>query len=245
MHTNKASKQGQGLYQKLKLPLPLASQREAPTPKPLLFIYGGSTATGILGIQYASLSGYSVLTTSSSSNMAYIKSLGASLVVDYHSPSAIEEVKEWVASHNNGALTIVWDCIGGADSSRFCASVLANPPHEGTSLRYGLIARGDEEIIKSINPFVTGLTGSLAYTMIGERFGGNVPGSQYAWAPVPEDLEFGKMFWELSRGVLAEGRVKAARTDVNRGGKGLEGVLVGMKEMEEGKVRGVKLVYTL
>lgn len=42
---------GQGLYQSLGLPLPDESPKER---KPLL-IYGGSTATGTLAIQYAKL----------------------------------------------------------------------------------------------------------------------------------------------------------------------------------------------
>lgn len=227
--------------------MPLTDQQENLASKPLevILIYGGSSATGILGIQLASLSGYSVLTTSSPSNFDYLKSLGASLVVDYHSPSAVQEVKDWIVDNNGGALTKVWDCIGGVDGSTFCASVLANPPPEGTSLHYGVIARADEAIVKSINPFVAKLEGTLGYTVVGEAFGGNEAGSQFAWPAVPEDFEFGKMFWELSRGLLADGRLKPARMDVNRGGKGLEGVLVGLKEMEEGKVSGVKLVYSL
>lgn len=42
---------GQGLYQKMKLPLPTAPAKE----KFPILIYGGSTATGILGIQFAKL----------------------------------------------------------------------------------------------------------------------------------------------------------------------------------------------
>lgn len=42
---------GQGLYQSLKLPLPTEPSKDA-TP---LLIYGGSTATGSLAIQYAKL----------------------------------------------------------------------------------------------------------------------------------------------------------------------------------------------
>ncbi|KAJ5706638.1 chaperonin 10-like protein [Penicillium malachiteum] len=64
---------GQGLYQSLKLALPTSPLT---TPEPLL-IYGGSTATGTLAIQYAKLSGYKVLTTCSPHNFELVKNLGA------------------------------------------------------------------------------------------------------------------------------------------------------------------------
>ena len=79
----------------------------------------------------------------------------------------------------------------------------------------------------------------LAYTMIGEAF---VFESE-RWEARPGDFEFGKMFWELARGLLENGTVKAVRTIVDFGGKGLEGALVGLEELRQGKVRGAKLVY--
>jgi len=60
----------------------------------------------------------------------------------------------------------------------------------------------------------------------------------------PQDFEFGKKFWELSRELLAEGKIKVHRPSVNKYGKGFEGILEGMKQMKEGKVSGEKLVYT-
>ena len=61
----------------------------------------------------------------------------------------------------------------------------------------------------------------------------------------PQDFEFGKMFWELSRGLLKEGKVKVHKLRVNKYGKGLEGALKGMQAMREGKVSGEKLVFTI
>ncbi len=64
---------GQALYQSLKLPLP----NEPTTEKSYLLIYGGSTATGSLAIQFAKLSGFTVAVTCSPRNFDYVKSLGA------------------------------------------------------------------------------------------------------------------------------------------------------------------------
>jgi NADPH:quinone reductase-like Zn-dependent oxidoreductase len=64
---------GQGLYQSLQLPLP----NKPTTKKTYLLIYGGSTATGSLAIQYAKLSGLTVAVTCSPKNFDYVKSLGA------------------------------------------------------------------------------------------------------------------------------------------------------------------------
>lgn len=82
---------------------------------------------------------------------------------------------------------------------------------------------------------------TLGYTVVGEyfKFGPNEIQAK------PDDFEFGKMFWEMSRSLLAEGKIKVHRPSVNKYGKGLDGVLEGMQQMKNGKVSGEKLVYTL
>lgn len=64
---------GQALYQSLKLPLP----NKPSTAGEYILIYGGSTATGGLAMQYAKLSGLKVVATCSAHNFDYVKSLGA------------------------------------------------------------------------------------------------------------------------------------------------------------------------
>tara|TARA_R110002060_G_scaffold26003_6_gene35512 strand:- start:439 stop:798 length:360 start_codon:yes stop_codon:yes gene_type:complete len=66
---------GQGLYQSLQLPLP----NKPATEKTYLLIYGGSTATGALAIQFAKLSGLTVAVTCSPRNFDYVKSIGAGM----------------------------------------------------------------------------------------------------------------------------------------------------------------------
>jgi len=78
---------GQGLYQSLKLPLPNQPAKE---PFPLL-IYGASTATGTLAIQYAKLSNLTVLAVCSPHNFDLVKGLGADMVFDYKDPQCAEK----------------------------------------------------------------------------------------------------------------------------------------------------------
>ncbi|KAK4121612.1 GroES-like protein [Parathielavia appendiculata] len=231
---------GQGLYQALQLPLPNpdtdtdTATTTPNNPPPEILIYGGSTATGILGIQFAALSGYRVVTTCSPAHFDYVKSLGADGAFDYRSPGVVEDIRAW-SRDAEAALTLAWDCVATPETARLCAAALSRT-RPG---RYRSLQRLVDAVVKGANDKVSnGWT--LGYTVFGDAFEwrGTVPGSE-------EDYEFGKMFWELARELLAQGKVKPARTDMNRGGKGLDGVLAGLKEMKEGKVSGVKLVYTL
>jgi len=80
-----------GLYQKAYLALPHPTVPPTPTGKTLL-IWGGSTSVGSCAIQLAVASGYSVITTSSPRNFAYVKSLGAALAFDYNSPAVVADI---------------------------------------------------------------------------------------------------------------------------------------------------------
>ncbi|SPN97149.1 related to toxD gene [Cephalotrichum gorgonifer] len=216
---------GQGLYQTLGLPLPGNPSAEK-TP---ILIYGGSTATGIYGIQFAKLSGYTVIVTASPHNEEYLRSLGADHVVDYKSADAVAAVR----AAAGGDLRLAWDCHSTPESAVFCARALNEDDVHYSALKYVQAA------VLVVNPKAT-VDVSLYYTVFGEDF---MYGEKLD--AVPKNYEFGKTFWELSRELLAAGKVKPIRVSVNRGGSGLEGVLVGLNELREGKVSGEKLVYTL
>lgn len=105
---------------------------------------------------------------------------------------------------------------------------------------YCAILRIDPGVLTAANPHVEPRT-ILAYSMFGDafkRYGMDFPAK-------PEDWEFGVKWWETSRAVLAAGKVKPARMEVNRGGEGLAGVVKGLQELKQGKVSGTKLVYTI
>ncbi|KAI3397949.1 hypothetical protein diail_10025 [Diaporthe ilicicola] len=221
---------GQGLYQFLKLPLPTSPLS---TPKPI-FINGGSTATGILGVQFAKLSGLTVLTTASPHNFEYLKSLGADAVFDYHTP--VEELAKEIKSHTDNKLTLAWDCSPTPESTQLSALAMSDS-QPGV---YGALLPVKDETLKAINSNVSGGF-TMGYTVFGEAFSRS--GRDYP--AKPEDAAFGEAFWQLSGDLLAQGKFKVARMSVNQGGEGLEGVLKGLDDLREGRVSGTKLVYTL
>lgn len=199
-----------------------------------LLIYGGSTATGILGIQFAKLSGLTVIATSSPRNFDYLRSLGADAVYDYHVDS--ETLAQQIKDFTKGKLTLAWDCSPTEESARLCALAMSNS-EKG---KYSSLLRIDPDFLKKVNPVVES-DWTLGYSAFGETF------SRYGhtFKANPEDREFAGMFWELSRGLLADGRIKVAKITLDQGGKGLEGVLKGLDDMKQGRVSGTKLVYKI
>ncbi|KAJ3087203.1 hypothetical protein HK100_008459 [Physocladia obscura] len=218
---------GQGLYQSLQLPLPSAP---ATTKFPVL-IYGGSTATGALAIQFAKLSGLEVITTSSPRNFDYLKSLGADKVFDYNSPTVAQDIR----AYTNNSIKHVFDCISEGASIKISIESIA--PEGGV---YSALLGVDAKAIAAINPNVT-VKNTAAYTVVGEAYEKR---GQVTPASV-EDFEFAKKFAVLSNDLLAQGKLKVHTPAVNEYGTGLEGALKGLQYLKEGKVSGKKLVYTL
>lgn len=210
---------GQGLYQSLGLAPPTSPISEG-TP---ILIYGGSTATGTLAIQFAKLSGYTVLTTCSPHNFDLVKRLGANEVFDYKQPNAAAEIRK--LTNNN--LRLVFDTIGLESSAQFCDEALSTEGGDYSSL----LSLGIER--ENVKDRFT-----VAYTAIGEAFdfGDPIPAN-------PEDLAFAEKFWDLTAKLLAEGKIKAHPPKVLPGG--LQGVLEGLELMRQGKVSGEKLVYNV
>ncbi|ETS86155.1 hypothetical protein PFICI_04180 [Pestalotiopsis fici W106-1] len=224
---------GQGLYRALELPLPTAPLR---SPEPLL-IYGGSTATGIFGIQYAKLSGLTVAATASPHNHDYLKSLGVDAVFDYKSPQCAADIKAW-AEGQGKQLRKAWDCIGSEASATICAAALS---HDEEGSIYASLIPVDHKTLLATNPGVKESLWTLGYDVFGysyQAMGKERPASL-------EELQHGHKFWDLARDLLEQGQIKTIRPTVNRDGSGLDGVLKGLAELQEGKVSGEKLVYTL
>lgn len=217
---------GQGMYQLMELPYPDGSSGSA-NGEPIL-IYGGSSATGMAGIQFAKLSGFEVIVTCSPRNFDLVKSLGADHAFDYKSPTCAEDIRKLT----NNKLRYAWDTISEGGSPQICADALT-PSGEG--LKYGAILSVDDLPRKDVK-----YTKSLGYTMVGEaisfRNGQHIPAK-------PEDFEFGVRWIAIAEKLLAEGKIKPPKKEIREGG--LEAIFGGLDDLREGRVSGTKLVYRI
>jgi NADPH:quinone reductase-like Zn-dependent oxidoreductase len=208
---------GQGLYQALGLPLPPAKVSE-PTS---VLIYGASTATGTLAVQFAKLSGAEVFATASPHNFDLVKKLGADHVFDYKDPKCGSKIRE--ASKDK--LKLVFDCIAEHGSENLCCDAISSSGGQYSCLLPFPLQNFPRQDVKH------GWT--LGYTALGEKFNEKVPAK-------PEDYEFGVKFWKAAEGLLNSGKIKTHPTLVK---DGLEGVPQGLNDLKDGKVSGKKLVY--
>lgn len=210
----------QGLYTSLRLPLPTE-----PTQRPFpVLIHGGSTATGSLAIQFAKLSGLTVVTTCSPHNFDYVLSLGADVVYDYRDPECAEKIRRFTQD----SLEHVFDCVSEGQSPTLCASSVSN---RGGAISFLLPTVSPREDVESRR--------TIAYSVFGEEF----PFGSLRVPAKPSDFKFGQEFWQLTEAIFREGRVRVHRHEVRNGG--LRGILGGLQELRENKISAMKLVYVI
>ncbi|KAI7969546.1 hypothetical protein EIK77_005176 [Talaromyces pinophilus] len=207
---------GQGLYEK-DYGLELAMPNEPTKVSEYVLIYGGSTATGTLGIQFAKL-------TASPKNFTLNKTLGAEEVFDYNDPECGKKINEYTKNK----LRYAWNCIGSPTAAQICADALTTIE---PGARYGGIGnvKFPREDVKH--------TETLAYTGVGEDF--EKRGRQYH--NNERHGEFASKFFDIARTFIAAGRVRPHPVSVRP--KGLAGAIEGMEAMRTGKYSAEKLVY--
>lgn len=206
-------------YQKFGLPGP-----DKPEPNPgWLFVNGGSSAIGTMIIQFAKLSKYNVVATSSPRNLALCKSYGADDVFDYNDPATPSQIK----SLTGDSIKLCVDCISTDDAAAFCAKVLA----PGAKYSNILLAKCPRDDVESFN--------TIGYSFLGEEWeqmGVMNPAS-------PEDFEYSKSFAELSEKLLAEGKIKPHPVDLRKGG--IDAIPEALEDLRAKRVSGKKLVVTI
>ncbi|KAK6218371.1 zinc-binding oxidoreductase [Colletotrichum tabaci] len=110
-----------GLYDKALLGLPLPSTTNPKNSGKSVLIWGGASSVGSTAIQLATASGVTVITTASPANHEFVKSLGASTVFDYRSPTVVEKIASILAETD---FVGVYDAIGEDSSLDAISAIL-------------------------------------------------------------------------------------------------------------------------
>lgn len=209
-----------GLYRNLCLDWPTQSVRYRTS----ILIYGGSTATGVLAIQFAKLSGAYVYATCSPHNFELVRSLGADVVCDYHELEAADLLRDM----SGDGIRIALDCITDEHSAKFCYRALSTRGAD-----YSHINRLPPVLCpQNIQQHFVG-----AFTVLGEEF---CYGNEW-YNAVPSDKFLMEKFVLVAEDALASKAVRPHHMTVGSGG--LIGILDGMDRLREGQVSGQKLVY--
>lgn len=95
-----------------------------------VIIWGGSSSVGAYAVQLAAAAGYSVISTASPKNFEYVQSLGAVHVLDYKSPTVVDEIK----SLTGGRVRIGFDAIGGDATGALAKCLVADSARPSTIL---------------------------------------------------------------------------------------------------------------
>lgn len=110
-----------GLFLKESLDLPIPPPTGVkPTGKSII-IWGGASSVGATTIQLAVAAGLTVITTASAHNHKLVKSLGATAVFDYKSPTVVDDV---VNALTNTEFIGVYDAISEPTSLEMVRAVL-------------------------------------------------------------------------------------------------------------------------
>ncbi|EIW77116.1 GroES-like protein [Coniophora puteana RWD-64-598 SS2] len=157
-----------------------------------IVVLGGSSSVGLFVIQAARLAGFStIITTSSLTHEGYLKSLGATHVIDRHlSP---DQIAARIKATTSDAVKIVYDAISEADTQKTAWAVLAPGGHLVLTLPSTIQPEaGETRTIKQVF------------------------GSPY----LADNNEVGKKWWAKLPEWLSEGKIKPNKVEVVSGGLG-------------------------
>ncbi|KAH8896089.1 GroES-like protein [Thozetella sp. PMI_491] len=117
-----------------------------------ILIWGGASSCGSLAIQLARLAGLTIFTTASKQHHDYLRSLGAAVVVDYHSPTAVKDLVT-AAEQSGRPIAYALDTVASADTIAATLDVLEQS--KGTEEpKFASLLPAPEDLVTSsaINP---------------------------------------------------------------------------------------------
>lgn len=230
-----------GLFQQdlLALRLPGTGSDAA---KETVLVWGGSTSVGSNAIQLAVAAGYDVFTTASPRNFDYVRTLGASQVFDYRSPTVIDDVVKALAS-----TTLAGTIAIGTGSSGPCLAIVRATNGRkfiataSTEVSFAGVAGKRFRLLRLL-PLMARFGGSAALLLVKSRRAKVTTKS--IWGGTLKDNEVGPaMYADFLPDALADGRYRPAPEPLVVG-TGLDSIHGGFDTQRQG-VSARKVVVTL
>ena len=225
------------LFQRDQLGLRHPSAAAEPTGQ-VVVVWGGSTSVGMNAIQLAAAAGYEVFTTASPHNHERMRRLGATLAVDYTSPTAVADMVAALRGRSVAGLLAVGTgsaepCVRIAAATGAKRVAMASPSVSFASIR-GVNAR----FVRVMARLVAGNVALQARCLVhGIR-------ARFVWGSSLMTNEVGPMLWsEYLPVALADGRYQAA-PEAQIVGVGLDQVQPALDALRRG-VSARKLVVSL
>ncbi|KUI53673.1 Protein TOXD [Cytospora mali] len=220
----------QATVQRLQLPEPSSPATSA---FPFL-VNGGTSSVGYYAVQLGKLAGLYVIATGSKRNHELLKSLGADAVVDYNDADWPEQVRE--ITHDG--LQHAFDCISEKGTPQAISRAMS--PTKGGHIVGILPLRNIQE--EGLENKKVRLESTIVYTVFERPLQYGAFNNCGRDKPTPEDKAVWEKYLSMLPGLLSSGKLKPNRVR-ERGG--LQDILAGFKEQEEGKVSAEKLVYRI
>ncbi|SCV67983.1 BQ2448_104 [Microbotryum intermedium] len=207
-----------GLYQRLALPQP--GQVSDANKKEGLLVWGGATTVGYYAIQLAKMSGVYVVAVVGSS-APLLSSLGVDEIIDYRNKSHEDLVSE-VRSAYGGQLRFAYDVV----SENGTLETIAEAFQGRSSAKVTYTLPYDTKILDAVKD--KGV--ETVRTLVGTAHGG-------------DSEALAEEYFDKVGKWVEEGSFKPMKVTVVPGGLG--GVKEGLRRLQEGEVRGEKLVYRI
>ncbi|THX88159.1 zinc-binding dehydrogenase [Aureobasidium pullulans] len=228
-----------GLFLKdfLGLQLPTAPKPQKSTGATVI-IWGGSTSVGCNAIQLAVAAGYEVISTASPKNHEYLKSLGASEVFDYNSPTVVKDI---AATMNNKHRISAGAYAIGVGSLNACIDILSQTKGKK------FVAQASHDIpMKEFPTNMLAIMWKMGSSFVGWKLKGLRKGIGYkfVWSTEVMANELGSEMYEKFLPIALAERTFVAAPEPQVAGKGLDGIETAFAVAKKG-VSAKKIVVSL
>jgi NADPH:quinone reductase-like Zn-dependent oxidoreductase len=177
----------------------------------------------MFAIQLATLSGLQVITTASPRNADLLKSYGAKHVLDYSSPTIVEDISRLTG----GRLEYIFDCISAEGSTQTAVKALPG-------------AGGKVAILLPVDASTLDSNVQVYQVMLYTISGMDIAFPDRTLPARPEDKVWAADMCETLSKLNLDGKLKANPVKVMGG---LDAVAEGFQYMKDGKVHAEKLVF--